>query len=187
MSSNFTSRETTSDGNSYRERRREIECVSERARRTCCATYAALQTSQIILSCICIMCIGMATHLDRKSTCTVIETNMVILLGAYLAYFSLTNQSREVTCDFGFASGVGAGYDGWYPDDREFLKSLQFLSHVIITNKILSFHACVTIRVSRSSYLGYDDDDYLHHGDVRACLATYFYFYARNFCVKKKI
>lgn len=94
------------------ERRREIECVSDRARRTCCVTYAALQTSQIILSCICIMCIGMATHLDRKSTCTVIETNMVILLGAYLAYFSLTNQSREVTCDFGFASGVVAGCDG---------------------------------------------------------------------------
>lgn len=74
-------------------------------------TYAALQTSQIILSCICIMCIGMATHLDRESTCTVIETNMVILFGAYLAYFSLTNQSREVTCDFGFASGDGGGWN----------------------------------------------------------------------------
>lgn len=58
------------------------------------------------------MCIGMATHLDRESTCTVIETNMVILFGAYLAYFSLTNQSREVTCDFDFASGDGDDYDG---------------------------------------------------------------------------
>lgn len=82
-------------------------------------------TSQIILSCICIMCIGMATHLDRESTCTVIETNMVILFGAYLAYFSLTNQSREVTCDFDFASGDGDGYDGWNFDDRDFLKSLS--------------------------------------------------------------
>lgn len=120
----YFTRTTSRDGKSDRKRRREIECVSERARRTCCVTYAALQTSQIILSCICIMCIGMATHLDRKSTCTVIETNMVILLGAYLAYFSLTNQSREVTCDFGLVSGVGVGYDGWCPDDREFLKSL---------------------------------------------------------------
>lgn len=94
-------------------------------------TYAALQTSQIILSCICIMCIGMETHLDRKSTCTVIETNMVILFSAYLDYFSLTNQSREVTCDFGFASGVGADCDGCY-DDRDFLKLLMFLSYAII-------------------------------------------------------
>lgn len=91
-------------------------------RRTCCVTYAALQTSQIILSCICIMCIGMATHLDRKSTCTVIETNMVILFGAYLDYFSLTNQSREVTCDFDFASGAGDDCGGWSFDDRDFLK-----------------------------------------------------------------
>lgn len=64
----------------------------------------------------------MATHLDRKSTCTVIETNMVILFGAYLAYFSLTNQSREVTCDFDFASGAGDDCDGWNFDDHDFLK-----------------------------------------------------------------
>lgn len=70
------------------------------------------------------MCIGMATHLDRKSTCTVIETNMVILFGAYLAHFSLTNQSREVTCDFGFASGDGDDFDGWSSDDRDSLKLL---------------------------------------------------------------
>lgn len=69
----------------------------------------------------------MGTHLDRESTCTVIETNMVILFGAYLAYFSLTNQSREVTCDFGFASGDGDGYDGWNFDDRDFLKSLSIV------------------------------------------------------------
>lgn len=126
-SSNFAKIVTSRDGKSGREGWREIECVSERARRTCCVTYAALQTSQIILSCICIMCIGMATHLDRKSTCTVIETNMVILFSAYLDYFSLTNQSREVTCDFGFASGVGAGCDGCY-DDRDFLKSSLLFS-----------------------------------------------------------
>lgn len=72
------------------------------------------------------MCIGMATHLDRESTCTVIETNMVILFGAYLAYFSLTNQSREVTCDFDFASGDDGDCDGWNFDDRDFLKSLLF-------------------------------------------------------------
>lgn len=77
---------------------------------------------RLYISCICIMCIGMATHLDRKNTCTVIETNMVILFGAYLAYFSLTNQSREVTCDFGFASDVGDGCDGWYLGDRDLLK-----------------------------------------------------------------
>lgn len=70
------------------------------------------------------MCIGMATHLDRDNTCTVIETNMVKLFGAYLAYFSLTNQSREVTCDFDFASGDGVDCDDWNPDDRDFLKSL---------------------------------------------------------------
>lgn len=105
----------------------ERQCVSERVRRTCCVTYAALQTSQIILSCICIMCIGMATHLDRESTCTVIETNMVILFGAYLAYFSLTNQSREVTCDFDYASGDGDDYGDWNYDDRDFLKLLLLL------------------------------------------------------------
>lgn len=133
-SSNFAKIVTSRDGKSGREGWREIECVSERARRTCCVTYAALQTSQIILSCICIMCIGMATHLDRKSTCTVIETNMVILFSAYLDYFSLTNQSREVTCDFGFASGVGAGCDGCY-DDRDFLKSSLLLSsYAIVKN-----------------------------------------------------
>lgn len=134
--SNFAKIVTSRDGKSGREGWREIECVSERARRTCCVTYAALQTSQIILSCICIMCIGMATHLDRKSTCTVIETNMVILFSAYLDYFSLTNQSREVTCDFGFASGVGAGCDGCY-DDRDFLKSSLLFSKM--SKIILSF------------------------------------------------
>lgn len=46
---------------------------------------------------------------------------MVILFSAYLAHFSLTNQSREVTCDFGFASGVGDDSDGWNSDDRDFL------------------------------------------------------------------
>lgn len=77
------------------------------------------------------MCIGMATHLDRESTCTVIETNMVKLFGAYLAYFSLTNQSREVTCDFGFASDDGADHGGWnLDDDRDLLKSLYRASHV---------------------------------------------------------
>jgi len=75
------------------------------------------------------MCIGMATHLDQESTCTVIETNMVILFGAYLAYFSLTNQSREVTCDFDFASGDGDGYDGWNYDDHDSLKSLSLSLH----------------------------------------------------------
>lgn len=39
------------------------------------------------------------------------ETNMVILFSAYLAYFSLTNQSREVICDFDFVSDAGDGYD----------------------------------------------------------------------------
>lgn len=68
------------------------------------------------------MCIGMATHLDRESTCTVIETNMVKLFGAYLAYFSLTNQSREVTCDFGFASGDDGGCGGWNSGDRDLLE-----------------------------------------------------------------
>lgn len=82
------------------------------------------------------MCIGMATHLDRKSTCTVIETNMVILFSAYLDYFSLTNQSREVTCDFDFASGVGADCDGCY-DDRDFLKALFSLYTTIKSNSTL--------------------------------------------------
>lgn len=108
-------------------------------------TYAALQTSQIILSCICIMCIGMATHLDQESTCTVIETNMVILFGAYLAYFSLTNQSREVTCDFDFASDDGDGYDGWNYDDHD------------------------------SLYLDRDVDGYLHLDDVYLAIYFYFY------------
>lgn len=82
------------------------------------------------------MCIGMATHLDRDSTCTVIETNMVILFGAYLAYFSLTNQSREVTCDFGFASGVDVDHDDWNPDDHDFLK-LLWLYIIIIEPSFL--------------------------------------------------
>lgn len=69
------------------------------------------------------MCIGMATHLDRESTCTVIETNMVILFGAYLAHFSLTNQSREVTCDFDFANGAGDDCGGWSSDGHDSLKS----------------------------------------------------------------
>lgn len=230
-SSNFAKIVTSRDGKSGREGWREIECVSERARRTCCVTYAALQTSQIILSCICIMCIGMATHLDRKSTCTVIETNMVILFSAYLDYFSLTNQSREVTCDFGFASGVGAGCDGWY-DDRDFLESsLLFSSYAIVkNNSIFPLTEKENIRIGKNltdieelfknfsslivyqyffsvrthihnnrvsdcitpnnlekllSYLGCDVDGYLHLDDVRAYYpATYFYFYAWNFCVE---
>lgn len=138
------------DGRSDRERRREIECVLEKKREkecetnTCCDSYAALQTSQIILSCICIMCIGMATHLDRESTCTVIETNMVILFGAYLAHFSLTNQSREVTCDFDFASGAGDDSDGWSFDDRDYL------------------------------YLDHDVDNYLHLDGVFLAIYFYF-------------
>lgn len=122
------------------EREREKECEMN----TCCDSYAVLQTSQIILSCICIMCIGMATHLDRDSTCTVIETNMVILFSAYLAHFSLTNQSREVTCDFGFASGVGDDSDGWNSDDPDFL------------------------------YLDYDVDNYLRPDDVFLAIYFYF-------------
>jgi len=100
-------------------------------------TYAVLQTSQIILSCICIMCIGMATHLNRKSTCTVIETNMVILFGAYLAYFSLTNQSREVTCDFGFASGDDGGCGDWNFDDHGLLGSKLLLLLPLILSSII--------------------------------------------------
>lgn len=150
-SSNFAKIVTSRDGKSGREGWREIECVSERARRTCCVTYAALQTSQIILSCICIMCIGMATHLDRKSTCTVIETNMVILFSAYLDYFSLTNQSREVTCDFGFAIGVGAGCDGCY-DDRDFLKSSLLLSSyaIVKNNSIFPLTEKENIRIRKN-------------------------------------
>lgn len=52
---------------------------------------------------------------------------MVILFGAYLAHFSLTNQSREVTCDFGFASDDGDDSDGWSSDDRDSLKLLLLL------------------------------------------------------------
>jgi len=112
-------------------------------------TYAVLQTSQIILSCICIMCIGMATHLNRKSTCTVIETNMVILFGAYLAYFSLTNQSREVTCDFGFASGDDGGCGDWNFDDHgllglELLLLLPLTSSSIIERVLLSFDSLLS-------------------------------------------
>lgn len=75
----------------------------------------------------------MATHLDRESTCTVIETNMVILFGAYLAYFSLTNQSREVTCDFGFASGDDVG---WNSGDRDLLKIHE--DHIRSLSRIMS-------------------------------------------------
>lgn len=83
------------------------------------------------------MCIGMATHLDRESTCTVIETNMFILFGAYLAYFSLTNQSREVTCDFGFASGDGGGCGGWNSGDRDLLQSPSSLSLLVSCRSIV--------------------------------------------------
>lgn len=78
----------------------------------------------------------MATHLDRDNTCTVIETNMVILFGAYLAHFSLTNQSREVTCDFDFASGDGADCDGWNSYDRDLLKSF---TAIIVYSVIIEY------------------------------------------------
>lgn len=151
-------------------------------------TYAALQTSQIILSCICIMCIGMATHLDRESTCTVIETNMVILFGAYLAYFSLTNQSREVTCDFDFASGDGDGCGGWNFDDRDSLKPLS-LNHLRVIIRLQSRSdsngTLKKINVIAYLYLDYDVDDYLHPDGV--CLVIYFYFYAQNFYNKQHL
>lgn len=115
-----------------RERQRETERVlRERATRTklalCVTSYAALQTlTDYIYHVYVLLCIGMATHLDRESTCTVIETNMVILFGAYLAYFSLTNQSREVTCDFGFASGDDVG---WSSGDRDRLENPRGCDH----------------------------------------------------------
>lgn len=145
-----------------------------------CDSYAALQTSQIILSCI--MCIGMATHLNRESTCTVIETNMVILFGAYLALFSLTNQSREVTCDFGFANGAGDDCDGWSFDDRDSLKSLLLLlSSSRLTSTVRHLKHVRRVKSPFTHpYLDHGVDNYLRPDGV--FLAIYFYFCARNFC-----
>lgn len=59
---------------------------------------------------------------------------MVILFGAYLDYFSLTNQSREVTCDFDFASGAGDDCDGWNSDDRDFLKIIIIIITISLSS-----------------------------------------------------